>query len=153
MDKKRRSNKIMVAVIFCCYIIYNIFWLRAAMIQANTDSAVLMNGMTQIANESTIRNLSELLVYVLFLIFCWNSWDDTITKKYFVYLKKTGIIISGMFVLGIIFSVVQYLILDKISNNYMIPVVISVILTVAVLMLASGKRTKNDFRKKKEYLK
>lgn len=148
MNKKRKTNIIMIAAIAICYIIYSIFWMRAAMIQMDVDNSALIDGITQLAKEGTIRNASELLTYILFLIFCWSSWEETNLKKYRVYFIKTGSVIWGILVLGLIFSGVQYLQFGVFSNNYMIPVVILAGITLAVLMLVSGKQAKKDIEKK-----
>lgn len=148
MNKKRKTNIIMIAAIAICYIIYSIFWMRVAMIQMNVDKSALTDGITQLAKEGTIRNVSELLMYILFLIFCWSSWEETNLKKYRVYFIKTGSVILGTLVLGVIFSVAQYLMFGAFSNNYMIPVIILAGIMLAVLMLVSGKQAKKDIEKK-----
>lgn len=148
MNKKRKTNIIIIAAIAICYIIYSIFWMRVAMIQMNIDNFSLTDGITQLAKEGTIRNISELLTYILFLIFCWSSWEETNLKKYRMYFIKTGSVVLGILILGIIFSSAQYLIFGVFSNNYMIPVVILVGITLAVLMLVSGKQAKKDIEKK-----
>lgn len=148
MNKKRKTNIIMIAAIAICYIIYSIFWMRAAMIQMNVDKSALTDGITQLAKEGTIRNVSELLTYILFLIFCWCSWEETNLKKYRMYFIKTGSVILSTLVLGVIFYVTQYLMFGVFSNNYMIPVVILAGITLAVLMLVSGKQAKKDIEKK-----
>lgn len=148
MDKKRRTNIILVVGIISCYIIYSIFWMRAATIQTNLDNNVLSEEITQFEKESIIRNVSELFTYILFLVFCWNAWDDTISKKYLVYFRKAGSVILGSIVLGGFFSAVQYLILGMSSNNYMISIVILIGVMLVVLMLVSGKQAKLDIRNK-----
>lgn len=148
MSKKRKTNRIMIIAIAVCYIIYSVFWMHAAMLQMNIDNLALADGMTQLAKESTIRNISELLTYILFLIFCWNTWENMELKKYRVYFIRTGCVIFGALVLGIIFSVIQYLMFGVFSNNYMIPVIILIGIMLAVLMLVSGKQAKKDIEKK-----
>lgn len=148
MSKKRKTNRIMIIAIAVCYIIYSIFWMHAAMLQMNVDNSALADGMTQLAKESTIRNISELFTYILFLIFCWNIWENMELKKYRVYFIRTGCVILGALALGIIFSVIQYLLFGVFSNNYMIPVIILIGIMFAVLMLVSGKQAKKDIEKK-----
>lgn len=147
MSKKRKTNRIMITAIAVCYIIYSIFWMRAAMIQTNIENSVLTDGITQYAKEGTIRNISELLTYILFLIFCLNAWEDTKLKKYRAYFMKTGSVILGILVLGIILAGVQYVMFGVFSNNYIIPVVILIGIMIAVLMFASGKQAKKDMEK------
>lgn len=148
MSKKRKTNRIMIIAIAVCYIIYSIFWMHAAMLQMNIDNSALADGITQLAKESTIRNISELFTYILFLIFCWNTWENMELKKYRVYFIRTGCVILGALALGIIFSVIQYLLFGVFSNNYMIPVIILIGIMFAVLMLVSGKQAKKDIEKK-----
>ena len=148
MSKKRKTNRIMIIAIAVCYIIYSIFWMHAAMLQMNIDNSALADGITQLAKESTIRNISELFTYILFLIFCWNIWENMELKKYRVYFIRTGCVILGALALGIIFSVIQYLLFGVFSNNYMIPVIILIGIMFAVLMLVSGKQAKKDIEKK-----
>lgn len=148
MNKKRKTNRILIAVIGICYIIYSLFWLRAAMIQANIENSLLTEGMTQIAKEGTIRNISELFTYILFLIFCLRAWEDTKRKKYRAYFIETGSVTLGVLVLGIIFSGIQYVMYGVFSNNYMIPVVILIGIMLAVLMFVSGKQAKKEIEKK-----
>lgn len=148
MNKKRKTNRILIVAISICYIIYSIFWLRAAMIQANIENSLLTEGMTQIAKEGTIRNISELFTYILFLIFCLHAWEDTKRKKYRVYFIKTGSVTLGLLVLGVIFSGIQYVMYGVFSNNYMIPVVILIGIMLAVLLFVSGKQAKKEIEKK-----
>lgn len=150
MSKNRsKTDGILIAAIVISYIIYSVFWMRAALVQVNLDKTTATELIEQFTKESMIRNICELCVYILFLIRCWNTWDGAVERRCVTYLLETSKIILSVLVLGGIFTAIQYFMIGLFWGNYLMPVVILMGITVAMLLLTSGIQAKTDITKEK----
>lgn len=151
MDSKQKKICITIKIVMIiCYIVLETLFLHGIYTRAGLDGTSISKELAdRITIESTIENICEMCIYILFFVYSSYVWKWDNDKRYLKYTLNMCSIIFILFLLGCAFSAIQYLLMGTYWTSYFMPVIMLICFMVANLLLVSGKQAKKNIQKDK----